>query len=145
MSTVFDVAGYILRQLGTMSTWKLEKLCYYSQAWALAWSDNHPLFDDEFEAWANGPVCPNLFHEHKGKYTVNIEDFPSANPDTLSEDQKDTIDTVLRYYGSKDPYWLREQTHAEDPWKNARGDLPEGAPSHNVISKASMGAYYGAL
>ena len=108
MATVFDVAGYILRQLGTMSTWKLEKLCYYSQAWALAWSDNHPLFDDEFEAWANGPVCPNLFHEHKGKYTVNIEDFPSANPDTLSEDQKDTIDTVLRYYGSKDPYWLRE-------------------------------------
>lgn len=43
-----------------MTTMKLEKLTYYCQAWSLAW-DDVPLFDEEFEAWANGPVCPQLF------------------------------------------------------------------------------------
>ena len=32
MATVFDVAKYILKKQGKMSTWKLQKLCYYAQA-----------------------------------------------------------------------------------------------------------------
>ena len=38
MATVFDVAKYILHKKGRISTWKLQKLCYYSQAWQLAWT-----------------------------------------------------------------------------------------------------------
>ena len=60
MATVFDVAFYILDKLGDMSTMKLQKLCYYAQAWSLAW-DGFPLFDEEFQAWANGPVCRELY------------------------------------------------------------------------------------
>ena len=47
MASVFDVAKYILKQAGEMSTWKLQKLCYYSQAWSLAWTE-HELFSEEF-------------------------------------------------------------------------------------------------
>ena len=54
MANVFDTAKYILEQKGDMSTMKLQKLCYYSQAWGLVW-DDEPLFDEDFEAWANGP------------------------------------------------------------------------------------------
>ena len=32
MSTIFDVAKYILEQKGSMLTLKLQKLCYYSLA-----------------------------------------------------------------------------------------------------------------
>lgn len=39
VAAVFDVAKYILEKQGRMSTWKLQKLCYYSQAWSLAWTD----------------------------------------------------------------------------------------------------------
>ena len=39
MASVFDVAKYILQKSGSMSTWKLQKLCYYSQAWSLAWTE----------------------------------------------------------------------------------------------------------
>lgn len=60
MANVFDVAKYILEVKGTMSTMKLQKLCYYAQAWSLVWDDK-PLFGEEFEAWANGPVCRELF------------------------------------------------------------------------------------
>ena len=65
MSNVFDTATYILEKLGPMSTMKLQKLCYYSQAWSLVW-DEEPLFPEEFEAWANGPVCSELFHKTQG-------------------------------------------------------------------------------
>ena len=60
MANVFDTAKYILEQKGDMFTMKLQKLCYYSQAWGLVW-DDEPLFDEDFEAWVNGPVCPELF------------------------------------------------------------------------------------
>ena len=39
MGSVFDTAKYILEKCGTMSTMKLQKLCYYSQAWSLVWDD----------------------------------------------------------------------------------------------------------
>ena len=41
---VFDVAKYILTKQGMMSTWKLQKLCYYAQAWSLAWTGENPFF-----------------------------------------------------------------------------------------------------
>ena len=48
-TTIFDVAKYILHKMNRMSTMKLQKLCYYAQAWALVWDDT-PLFDEEFYA-----------------------------------------------------------------------------------------------
>lgn len=47
MANIFDTARYILEKSGTMSTMKLQKLCYYSQAWALVW-DDAPLFNEDF-------------------------------------------------------------------------------------------------
>ena len=53
-TTVFDIAKYILHQRGRMSTMKLQKLCYYAQAWSLVWDDT-PLFDEDFSAWRKRP------------------------------------------------------------------------------------------
>lgn len=144
MASVFDAARYILHKQGAISTWKLQKLCYYSQAWEIAWTEK-PLFNEDFEAWANGPVCPDLFHVHQGKYIVSEEEIVCGNIDSLSSEQKEDIDIVLRDYGSMEPYDLRELSHSEDPWKNARGNLPEGAKCNTIITKSSMGLYYGSL
>lgn len=145
MASVFDVAKYILERKGKMSTWKLQKLCYYAQAWALAWTDGRPLFAEEFEAWANGPVCRDLYNVHVGAYTIKADDLRRGDAAKLSDDEKDTINVVLDYYGDKEPYWLREQTHSEQPWIEARGDLLEGERGNTVITQESMGAYYGSL
>lgn len=144
MATVFDVAKYILRKCGRISTWKLEKLCYYSQAWTMAW-DEIPLFDEEFEAWANGPVCPELFKEHKGMFSITEDLLEKGSIDNLNEEQINNIDIVLDTYGDKEAFWLREQTHEEPPWQIARGDTPEGESCQNIITKDSMGEYYGSL
>lgn len=123
MTDVFNVAEYILGKTGTMTSMKLQKLVYYSQAWHLAWTENS-LFDEKIEAWRDGPVVPVLFEAHKGQFKLSqgffIERLGKDRFQELSNDQKDVINRVLKYYGKKDPHWLSQLTHLEDPWKNAR-------------------------
>lgn len=146
MANVFDTAKYIIQAKGNngrMSTMKLQKLCYYAQAWALVW-DDEPLFEEEFEAWANGPVCRELFNKTKGKYFAAVED-ESGGEGNLTDNQIDTINRVLKHYGNHDAQWLSQLTHMEDPWRNARKGIPMGAECSNIITKESMAMYYGGL
>lgn len=144
MASVFDVARYILEKQGKMSTMKLQKLCYYSQAWSLVWDDK-PLFDEEFRAWANGPVCRELFRATQGQFAVVAADEKRGDSGCLTANQKDTIDKVLEYYAPHDAQWLSRLTHLEDPWKQARVGLPLGVGSDRIVTKESMAIYYGGL
>ncbi|HEV7880200.1 Panacea domain-containing protein [Bradyrhizobium sp.] len=142
MTHVCDVAKYILKNQGAVSAWKLQKLVYYSQAWSLVW-DGRPLFDERIEAWANGPVCPDLYVQHRGQFLVS--DIKYGDAAKLDKDAQETVDGVLSYYGDKSPQWLSDLTHAEAPWKDARGDLPSGASCQREITQEAMAAYYEAL
>jgi len=146
MANVFDVAEYVLSQLGETTTMKLQKLVYYCQAWSLAW-DGAPLFEEEFEAWMNGPVCPDLYKAHKGIFKVKSGFFNlhiSDDPN-FSNDNIESMNVVIKDYGDKAPYWLSELTHHEDPWKRARRGLSVGEHSNNIITKESMQYYYEGL
>lgn len=145
MASVLDVARYVVSELNPITTMKLQKLVYYSQAWSLVW-DEAPLFDDDFEAWANGPVCRTLYRYHRGLFVLG-EDFLSdtVKEDRLTTEQKETIDSVLMFYGDKTPQWLSDLTHQERPWKETRGKLSPGEPSEEVIPKELMQQYYGGL
>lgn len=140
--SVHDVAAYILEKVGSITTWKLQKLVYYSQAWSLVW-DEKPLFKARIEAWANGPVCPELYTEHRGQFRVDR--WPRGNAAKLTNEQRDTVDAVLRFYGDKPSQWLSDLTHREVPWKKARGRTPTGERSNAEISLGSMADYYGRL
>lgn len=144
MATVLDVAKYVIRRKHPLTTMKLQKLVYYCQAWSLAW-DEVPLFPEDFEAWANGPVCPQLFDRHRGLFRL-YSDFLKDIPDyDFTDDEIDTMNSVLNHYGDKSPEWLSQLTHMELPWKTARGSVPLGEPCTNVITKESMMSYYGGL
>ena len=143
MSNVFDVAKYILEKCGSMTPNKLQKLCYYAQAWHLAWEDK-PLFGEDFQAWVNGPVCKELFNMTKGKFSVDVNDEP-GDINNLNEIQKEDIDKVIEYYGNKTPQWLSQLTRMEEPWQKARKGVPIGVPSSNIITKESMLTYYKSL
>ena len=69
MANAIDVAAYILEQIGSVTTMKLQKLVYYTQVRYLV-MNGRPLFSDEIQAWANGPVAPNLYHIHSGRYMI---------------------------------------------------------------------------
>jgi uncharacterized phage-associated protein len=144
MATIFDVAKYITEHRGEMTAMKLQKLAYYAQAWSLVW-DEQPLFNEDFQAWANGPVVSALYDRHRGQFKVDVTLFSDGDINALAEGQRSSIDKVLDFYGEKTAQWLSDLTHSENPWVNARGTIPVGAPSTEVITKAAIHEYYTSL
>jgi len=144
MAQVYDVAAYILAKLGPMSAIKLQKLVYYSQAWSLVW-DEKPLFPERIEAWAMGPVVPELYATHRGQYRV--ERLPMGNPGALTAEERETVDAVLNYYGNKSSQWLSDLTHQEAPWRDARESVfaAPGTFCDEEITHEAMAEYYSGL
>lgn len=146
-ATVYDVAKYILRRFSrkgeNISSWKLQKLVYYCQAWSMVWDDK-PMFPEEIQAWADGPVCPDLYRKHRGKFILVPDDI-DGNPKILTGEQKATIKAVLNYYGDKDGRYLSDLTHIERPWFEARNGLQPGERGNSVIELNTMVDYYGGL
>lgn len=142
MASVHDVAAYILEKLGELTTMKLQKLVYYSQAWSLIW-DEEPMFENDIEAWSNGPVIRELYNKHKGFFKVSK--WRWGNSSNLSRKQKNTINAVLNFYGNKSSQWLSDLTHMEKPWKDARKGLAPGEPGYKRITLSCMMEYYSSL
>lgn len=138
-----DVATYILKKRGPMTAMKLQKLVYYSQAWSLVW-EHQPLFLDEIQAWKNGPVVVPLFHEHRGQYRVDA-DMLTGSATALDSTQAATVDSVLQFYGDMTAAQLSELTHAENPWKIARGNAAAGEPSRDEITHDMLSSFYSDL
>lgn len=141
MLNILDVARYLL-SLGSMKHKKLQKICYYIQAWYLACTGRR-LIDTEFQAWAHGPVSPILYQAYKEwggltipqitytQYHINI---PSA--------LEGYIKAIYGLYKDYTADELEMLTHQEEPWIKARIDVPEGAPCTNVISDEIIREYY---
>jgi uncharacterized phage-associated protein len=132
-TSVFDVSAYILKQTGTISTMKLQKLVW----------DEAPIFHEDIEAWANGPVIKDLFIYHRGSFM--IDSLPIGNPELLSEKQKETIDAVLKFYGDKSAQWLIELSHNETPWITTRRGIENGERGNKIIPLDLMAHYYSSL
>ena len=117
---------------------KLQKLVYYGQAWFLANFDR-PLFTEDIQAWAHGPVCPPIFHKYKGN---GWEALPSERNMLLPKDIGSFLRAVFDEYGQFSAKKLERMTHQEDPWKETRGNLPPEARCEKVIPKILMRNYY---
>lgn len=142
MASVHDVAAFILKARGPMTAMKLQKLAYYAQAWSLVW-DEKALFPERIEAWAAGPVVPDLYACHRGEYMLT--EWPKGLPGSLTSAEKATVEAVLGFYGDKTSQWLSDLTHMESPWKDARAGLASGERGNREITPAAMSEYYGGL
>ena len=118
MAHVQDVAAYILRKCGPMTAMKLQKLCYYAYGYHLVW-EGRQLFPEHFQAWANGPVSPALYREHRGRLTLEDGDIP-GDPGALDSGERESIDLVLEAYCDLTAHQLSLMTHRERPWISAR-------------------------
>lgn len=141
MANVNDVAAAIIQKTGPISAMKLEKLAYYSQAWSLVWEES-PLFMERIEAWAGGPVIPALYHQHKGMFLIEAW---NGEPNSLSQSQLETIDSVISFYGGMTAQSLSDLTHSESPWLDARKGLAPLERGNSEISHGAMAEYYASL
>jgi len=137
--SVFDVADIFL-SLESMTHKKLQKLCYYAQAWHLALLDK-PLFNEPIEAWIHGPVVPQLYQEYK---QYGWEEIPRkvCASEKIKGNSLELLKEVYKVYGQLDGDELEILSHEEEPWIKARQDLDELEPSHEIISHDIMRNYY---
>ncbi|MDQ8202793.1 type II toxin-antitoxin system antitoxin SocA domain-containing protein [Pelagicoccus sp. SDUM812003] len=140
--SALDVAAYIVERLGEISTMKLQKLVYYSQAWSLVW-DERPLFKEPIEAWANGPVVRDLYDYHRGAFSIGS--IQTGNPNRLDSTARETINAVLDFYGNKSAQYLIQLSHSEEPWLNARKGLKDGERGSRLIPNSFIAEYYSSL
>jgi hypothetical protein len=63
----------------------------------------------------------------------------------LDKAEQGTIDAVLGTYGHLSGQQLSYITHAEDPWRNARGDIPPTWGSNAEITVEALADYYSAI
>ena len=119
MATVFDVAKYILEQLGEMSTMKLQKLCYYAQAWHLAYT-GMPLFLDDFTARKFGAYNQKLFDASSDHLTVTKNDIKRFPNKSITINQKKILDTVMKIYSPLSLVELSKTIHKEEAWRETR-------------------------
>lgn len=135
---VKNVAEFFLSK-EEMTNKKIQKLCYYAQAWFFALY-NKTLFNEKIEAWVHGPVCPQLYKEYA---EYGYEKIPKINKKIeMQEDERRVLEQIWEIYGSLDGDQLEILTHREDPWLEARKGLDNRKPSNAEILPYRMGKYY---
>lgn len=141
--TAQEIATYLIwlaHEHGSfISNLKLQKLLYYAQAWHLAVFER-PLFVDQLEAWVHGPVVPSVYRRFRAYGFRNIDE-PVDAPDLPEQTVQFLRELAERYLGI-DAYALELMSHREDPWLNARGDLPPNKASRAKISEEDMRTYF---
>ena len=137
--SIFDIANWFLAK-EEMTQKKVQKLCYYAQAWCYALK-GYRLEDTDYQAWVHGPVSPVLWDRFKsfGYDSIIIKGHTNIEIDT--EDEK-LLEDVWDTYGENTGNALEALTHRELPWIEARRGYEPEERCTVVISPATMAAYY---
>lgn len=147
--TANDIADYLLANYKSyegkdynISHLKLQKLLYYCQAWHLTLF-HQPLFDDEIQAWAHGPVIHSVFNRFRDYQIYDIINTKGIEYSVdLSDDAKAVIDDVMEIYGKHTGSYLEALTHSEAPWIDAREGIEDYQASNNEITHDAMISFY---
>ena len=142
MENIETVAHWFLSH-EPMTHKKLQKLCYYAQAWHCALYRGERLFEDEIQAWIHGPVIPSLYRtyaDYGWEYIPQVRDSFDICDNTLA-----ILEAVYNTYGGYSGDQLERLTHSEEPWQKARKGYDILQPCTNAITIESMREYYGKI
>lgn len=142
MYSINDIANYFLVHCEDVTPKKLQKLCYYAEAWSQALFNRDLINDSEFEAWVHGPVSPALYQTYKDYGWNRIPAPANINFDAIEDPDIELLDSVIATYGEFSGNELEAFTHEEQPWLDARKGYSDDESSDVVISKETMKDYY---
>lgn len=124
MLRAIDVANFFINlfdcdEENDLTNMKINKLLYYAQGHSYE-RMNRALFNDNIEAWQNGPVVNGVYQNLKkyGNSTVSVP-IGEYDPHIFSEDETELLLDVAREYGKYSASKLRNMTHERGtPWSN---------------------------
>ncbi len=137
-----DVAVSILHLSDFVTTMKLQKMVFYAQVEHLH-RFGVPFFAARIGAWVHGPVIPELFQHHRGKFLLNSTDLDRiGDSKKLPVQQQETVESISSKFADWTGENLRERVHSEKPWKDARRGLLPGEPGHVEITVDAICEFY---
>ena len=143
MHSILESAKWFLRKSGReIERERLQRLCYYSQAWSFSMLSGNPLFMEKFEARAQGPVNHDLCMACGAYDVVPVAAFEGVPDAAFTEDETELLDMVWDIYGSVADHQLGCLVRCEYPWKEARGDLRPEQSCIKEISFENMRRHY---
>lgn len=143
-STIETVAIYVLNSKYEITNMSLQKLLYYIEAFCQIIL-NERMFDNRCEAWAYGPVYPEIYEKYKlfGKEQIHVD--PIDLSDELEERYRNLIDYVLNLFGIFNGVTLKDLSHAEEPWKKAHAGYGDMERCEEVITHESITEYFASV
>jgi uncharacterized phage-associated protein len=149
MTTAFEAAKYLIQLASAdaepMTHMRVQKLLYYAQGWHMGLFGK-PLFGEPLQAWKNGPVVPAVYEAIRPV----VDETPARplmpsdfSPPALNGRDKVFIETVWKKYAGLSAAGLKELSHAEPPWVEARGSTEDGGHCETEITTESLRRYFG--
>ena len=148
MAAAMDVARQFVRlawdgeESEGLTHMRLQKLLYYAQGWHLA-AFGRALFVGRIQAWKYGPVVKEVYPAFAST-TQPITPQEAGEP-SLAEQDRAFVRTIWDEYKRFSAYGLRDMTHQEPPWLEARAGLAEGESCDREITHASLQSYFAGL
>lgn len=148
ISKIENVTRYLLCRCADITPLALQKLLYYAQAFfhALFGKD---LFTDDCQAWAHGPVYPDIYYQYReygyDPIAAPVDILSSEQESGLSAEETNFLDTIINVFGSYSGKTLSSFTHAEKPWLVSRGSLKPDDRCTNTIKRDLINSYFDAV
>lgn len=140
MFQAIDIAEYFLKKFGPLEGRKLQKLLYYSQVRSLV-DEGHVLFPNEIQAWMDGPVVRDVYHQQKYLNTRDQVYSVNGNADRVQPIEH-LLERVWEIYGGFTGNQLSQMTHNEAPWCDVRKGLADHERSQRPIPLGSLLTFY---
>ena len=142
---MIQVIARIFEKLEEVTPLMLQKILYFIQGIYFT-VYGVPIFEEDCQAWAHGPVYPEVYYLFKDFKYNPIDDARFARlegaADLLTDQEKEIVDLVAGTFGMYGGKVLEKITHNEDPWRRARAGYADGIPSSVVVTKESIRNYY---
>lgn len=136
MVSAKDLSNYIVleayRRGMPITQLKLQKILYYIQGKYLALY-RRPLFPEDIEAWAYGPVVREVYVKYVSNGALPLKPDSKDIIPNLSQQEKDCVDAVLDEKLAFSASALVGMTHNETPWlEHAEEVKSEGKPTITI-------------
>ena len=142
-SKIEVVALYMIASLYEITNLSLQKLLYYFKALGYVFY-KEDILAEECEAWVYGPVFVKIYKKYKsfGREPIRNEYQEIDFDNLLSSEEKKLCDYVLENFAIYNGSILREFTHRETPWLEARDGLGETERCTNIILDSCINQYF---